>query len=59
LSIKQNKTFEQKHGTIMCIGYGLGKFYRLIRESGFDLAAKYHDDINELVGSIGEKYFCY
>lgn len=46
--LKPNKSFEQKHGTLLCIGYAIGKYYSQINE----FKSKYINELKDLIECV-------
>jgi hypothetical protein len=48
-----NRTFEQKHGTLLSLGFAIGKFYTFLRDTkSFSLVKKYENQLKSLIESI-------
>ena len=49
---KANKSFENKSGSILCIGFAIGKFYSICRE--LKIVVNFDNDLKPLIESVGE-----
>jgi proteasome component ECM29 len=52
LIFKANKSFENKSGSILCIGFAIGKFYSICRE--LKIVVNFDNHLKLLIESVGE-----